>query len=1254
MQGGKDWWDQILEALKTVEYMVLVMTQAAMESTVVRKEWRQARQEGVGVIPVFGQPNLDLTQLPSWMRDVQWVNTDVPEQWTRFIRTLESPYEGTRVPFMADDLPVDFVPRVKEFEELAGSLLGPQLEEPIAITAALKGAGGYGKTTLAKALCHDERIQDVFHHGILWVTLGEEPNIMAGLTKLYAGLTDERPNFIDQEDASNKLAEVLKGKDCVMVIDDVWNAAHVTPFLRGGKRCARIITTRDSGTLPPSAKLRVDVDAMHLCEAVALLAFELPKEEEVALESLAKDLGEWPFLLKLVNASLRDCVKARGQDLSDALIYVRKALEKRGLTAFDARNPIDRNQAVAVTLGASFEHLNEDELARYHELAIFPEDIEIPLSAITKLWGATGGLDNFDTEELCTRLSQLSLVLRYDPITQHIQLHDVVRTYLEGRVGSQLSVVHRKFLDVFGLMNDPVKAAGDPYLCRHLAYHLVKAEWWEELKKLLLNIDWLYAKLEILDISALLSDFDWLQNEKNFSLIQGAIRLSGHIVGKDPSQLWGQLLGRLQMDKSLEIQKLVEHCKQWQKSPWLRPLQCSLIAPGGPLIRTLSGHRSGVTAVAVAPYGSRAISGSDNGTCIVWDLATGQALQILRGHHSSVKAVAVTPDGTRAISASVDHACKLWDLASGQTLYTLSGHTSRVTVVAVTPDGRKAISASNDDTCIVWDLAIGQALYSLRGHSDRVTSVVVTPDGRCAISGSADATCIVWNLASGHAQHILREHSNSVRAVGVTPDGTRAISASTDFTCKVWDLASGQILYTLNGHSARVTAVAVTPDNRQVISASDDATCKVWDLASGQILYTLSGHCDRVTSVIVTPDGMRTISAADDDKCIVWDLASGQILYSLNGHSNSVTAVAVTPDGTQAISGSDDGTCKVWDLSCGGGALYPLNGHSNSVTAVAVTPDGTQAISGSDDGTCKVWDLASGQILFTLSGHSLSVTAVVVTPDGSRAISSGEDAICNVWDMETRQVLHAMRGHHNLVTAIAVTPDGRQAISVATDATCIVWDLANGKALYTLRGHSSWVTAVAVSPDGERAISVSADLTCQVWNLVTGRIMHTLSGHSNSVRGVLVTPDSTRAITASADATCIVWDLVSGQALHILSGHSDSVRGVAVTPDGRWAISGSTDHTCKVWDLVTGEALDTFSGHSNSVNTVLVNPQGSCVISVADDHMCKVWDLASAKEMATFTGESPISCCVVAPDGRTIVVGEQSGRVHVLCLEGVD
>src|SRR5258706_1789472 len=81
MEGGKDWWQQIETAIKSVEYMILVMTPAALDSKVVRQEWRRARQEGVCVLPVLTPLGLDFDKMPRWMRDAHFMNTAIQEQW---------------------------------------------------------------------------------------------------------------------------------------------------------------------------------------------------------------------------------------------------------------------------------------------------------------------------------------------------------------------------------------------------------------------------------------------------------------------------------------------------------------------------------------------------------------------------------------------------------------------------------------------------------------------------------------------------------------------------------------------------------------------------------------------------------------------------------------------------------------------------------------------------------------------------------------------------------------------------------------------------------------------------------------------------------------------------------------------------------------------------------------------------------------------------------------------------------------------
>ncbi|MFB2969677.1 NB-ARC domain-containing protein [Aerosakkonema sp. BLCC-F183] len=1046
-------------------------------------------------------------------------------------------------PFMVEDLPADFVPRPQEFEEII-KLLFEKQGQSVAITAALRGAGGYGKTTLAKAICYDKRIWQTFSDGILWVTLGETGNVLPGLTKVYRELTDREINFIDIEEAARELAKELNDKCCLLVIDDVWNEAHLRQFLRGGENCVRLITTRNSDTLPIDTR-KVDVDAMRQNEAVALLGYCLPDENGEEFRQLAARLGEWPLLLKLCNGVLRNRVKEQKQTLSAALAYLKKALDKKGVTAFDARNAEERYQAVRKTLEVSLQQLTDDERCRYGELAIFPEDVDIPLAVLEKLWAATGELDDFDTEELCEKLKRLSLLLNFDLNQKYIRLHDVVRQYLISENRDNLATLHGEFLDArLGFKpqansESPLKRTEDfsyqiwvdlpveeTYLWRYLAYHFHEAGRDEELKALLLNFDWLQAKLNATNVSYLIADYDFLLEDANLKLVQGAIRLSAHILEKDKTQLVGQLWGRLLSFDVSEIRKMLEVAKQRQTTPWLRLLTASLTPPGGALLRTLTGHTHRVYAVAIAPDGKLAVSASGDKTLKVWDLASGKELNTLGGHTNLVKAVAIAPNSKFAVSASVDKTLKVWDLASGNVLKTLSGHTDSVNGVAIAPDGKFAVSVSVDKTLKVWDLASGNVLKTLSGHTD------------------------------------------SVNAVAIAPGGKFAVSASSNDTLKVWDLATGNQLKTLSGHTDLVYAVAIAPDGKFAVSASMDTTLKVWDLATGEERKTLTGHTDSVNAVAIAPNGKFAVSASMDTTLKVWDLTSGNVLNTLTGHTEWVHTVAIAPDGKFAVSASGDSTLKVWDLSSGN-QLKTHIGHTNRVNAVAIAPDGKFAVSASWDHTVKIWDLSSGEERKTLSEHTLPVTAV------------------------------------------AIAPDGKFAVSASWDHTLKVWDLSSGEERKTLTGHTNWVNAVAIAPNGKFAVS------------------------------------------ASGDSTLKVWDLSSGEERKTLTGHTDLVWGVAIAPNGKFAVSASDDNTLKVWDLSSGEERKTLTGHTNWVRAVAIAPDGKFAVSASDDNTLKIWDLASGKDIATFAGDSVLDCCAIAPDGVTIVAGEESGRVHFLRLEGL-
>ena len=95
------------------------------------------------------------------------------------------------------------------------------------------------------------------------------------------------------------------------------------------------------------------------------------------------------------------------------------------------------------------------------------------------------------------------------------------------------------------------------------------------------------------------------------------------------------------------------------------------------------------------------------------------AVATLRGHIGPVTSCAVTPDGRKVVSGSDDHTLKVWELASGCAVATLQGHTGWVGACAVTADGRHAISASKDKTLTLK----GELPAESRRRLDRVDSI---------------------------------------------------------------------------------------------------------------------------------------------------------------------------------------------------------------------------------------------------------------------------------------------------------------------------------------------------------------------------------------------------------------------------------------------------------------------------------------------------------------------------------------------------
>lgn len=769
--------------------------------------------------------------------------------------------------FMADDLPGGLVSRPKEFEQLKWHLLNDQQIGLTAITSTLLGAGGYGKTMLAIALCHDLEVRERFQDGILWVTLGEKPiNLIGKIEDLIELLRNERPGFTSLEAAKTMLKAVLANGHYLLVIDDVWRETDLLPFLHGAPQCMRLITTRNSQVLPPHNREKaIPVDAMDTKEAIQLLStdIEISESENQAkqlLEKLTVQLGEWPLLLKIVNGVLRDRVNRFHEPMIKALSYLQRALKNRGITAFDAKNTSQREKAVAATLEVSLQQLDETERNRYEELAIFPEDADVPLTTISQFWGRRSHCD--DAEEFCQHLYDLSLLISYNLRDRSIRLHDVVRAYLQVKVDTEdghLSDLHRQFLDTYALSRWANLPDKDVYLWEHLVEHLVAAERKDDLFATMKDIRYLAAKVDIKGVSYLEQDLGLATrtatHDSALVVLNQQVKRMTHLLSRGDTR---HEIGELLVSGLCGMSRLADVCAKWEQETYSPVLLAWHPLPelhNTALKRTLSEHAGSVNGCAISPDGKWLISASEDNTLKIWDSITGEVRQTLTGHTGWVSGCAISPDGTWVVSVSRDRTLKIWDVATGEIRYTLTGHTRSVNGCVISPDGKWLLSASGDNTLRIWDSSTTEIRHVFAGHTSGVNGYAISPDGTWFLSASGDNTLKIWDSVTGEVRLVLTGHTRSVNKCTISPDSAQLISVSGDNTLRIWDTTMEEVRHILTGHTKWVFGCAISPDGTWLVSSSHDSTLRIWDTATGETRHILTGHMGGINGCAISTNG---------------------------------------------------------------------------------------------------------------------------------------------------------------------------------------------------------------------------------------------------------------------------------------------------------------------------------------------------------------------------------------------------------------
>ncbi|MCI0387779.1 MAG: DUF4062 domain-containing protein [Acidobacteria bacterium] len=1121
-----------------------------------------------------------------------------------------------------------FVERPNLMKELVASLGEPSKRAPFA-HAIIQGAGGMGKTTLAIDACHIPEVVNAFPDGMLWTASGEKPNLARILSDLHVSATGGLPVMTGVDAIGQALRKALEGRRCLVVIDDVWQAEDLRHFLQfEGPQL--LVTTRIRNLVEQAGWREIPVDEMEAGEGATLLERDLSLDTATRqmLGALADRLGCWPLLLDLVNARLLEEQKTGRGTPAECVSHVIQLFERRGVLGFDRRDSTARNTAVERSVEVGLEFAEEWFPGISEKVAcisVFPEDTPIPVRVLSDIWM----MDELDVEEEVVRPLDNISILRWDRQINEVRLHDMVQRALAARLDDP-ATVHRKLLDAW---RDPYRLPHD-YAWRWFGWHCMRANEQGRLLGLLLDFDWLRAKLTATEINALIGEFDYVRHDPRAESLQRACRRSAHVLSLDKSQLAGQLLARLPEKDELIRCRILERALATTE-PWLRPMTASLVAERS--IRWLRpAQAETLSEITFSSNGRWAahVSGSFGGThrdVILWDLKEWQS----RGPRFRTLprlnpfALALSDDARWCLYAdSIGGVHRLG--VTGDEVW--EGHAHRdltiAKLLAISADGRRAISACHHGRLVAWDIDAGQREVVWDESENYIRALCLNATGDSAVVARADGSVHLLDLWPAR-QRTLFKLDGQASALAWSPDNTLVAAATTDGRIEVRSIESPEPQIGSFMTQERPTSMAVPRDNRYLVVGTDKGTVDVWSIERGARNARYSrAHTYAVERITFSYDGARVVSA-DSLHIKEWDLESPEDQEQVPAGSRAAGQVKVTVDGKRAIATLENGGLGVWDLRTGAmeSALPPARGPAfgspgiGSGEGIMLAVDIPRILSWNESLLC-VWDLESGADVASLSVFDTRDAAI--TPDGTGVVFVSRNDI-KLWRPDDGGLSVLGSYKDDSPSYVAISPDGQRVISSGGDRAVVVWPLYERSSVELRRARQLGLSRVAL---GHYSIP------------------------SRDKPSIVAFTGPEEAIITTGDGSLFALDIreALSEPIRLEGRHAAPVSRVLVNLEVRLFVTSSYDQTVRVWDLKTRRNIATLDANPGYIEQL--STSADRVLLTTRDGVLKIVSLRDGALLAAFQGDKQFISCAADAELQWVAARDQGGQMHFFHVEG--
>ena len=336
------------------------------------------------------------------------------------------------------------------------------------------------------------------------------------------------------------------------------------------------------------------------------------------------------------------------------------------------------------------------------------------------------------------------------------------------------------------------------------------------------------------------------------------------------------------------------------------------------------------------------MSGSDDGTIIVWDAERGTVSQEWYAHRDGVRHLALSPDGRRLVSLGRwgSETPPVWDISNDvHKAAVLEGHTQFVTACTWSPDGTLIASTYMDGTVRIWDSQTFEQRDLLRDpeHAGGYNDIRFSPDSRylgawtpLSVVSCTWRGCAVWRPLTGKRPKRFSSSSTdsgenvSIKALSFDAESRRLATAHgersepSENIIRVWDLGTGAALTELAGLVGMLTDLSFSPDGISLLSTSCDGFTQVWKTERRrEVAFPPKRTSDLgIITARFSPNGQSVATTTWGAVVQLWRTDYGSCAATFTEHRVRVVGNPVfSSDGEWLASGDVDGVVHIRHLS---------------------------------------------------------------------------------------------------------------------------------------------------------------------------------------------------------------------------------------------------------------------------------------------------------------------------------------------------